>query len=123
MSTTMKIELIAQLLRSCSHDVEIFSHGEVVQNSFHLYPGFEEPERFHPEIPVYYISALPIRRLNGLWSSAQMLHLVKRRQRMRPFDLAIIYNLKRPQLACANYVTQQLRIPVILEYEDDAFVD
>ena len=40
----------------------------------------------------------------------------------RPFDLVIIFNLKWPQIGCATYAVKRLGLPVILEYEDDAFV-
>jgi glycosyltransferase involved in cell wall biosynthesis len=33
----------------------------------------------------------------------------------------MIFNMKGPQVACANYSIQQLHLPVILEYEDDHF--
>jgi len=49
-----------------------------------------------------------------------MLHLLRQRHRASPFDLVIIFNLKRPQLACTGYAVRH-GIPVILEYEDDAF--
>jgi len=39
------------------------------------------------------------------------------------FDLVIIFNLKEPQVACANYALRRLGVPVILEYEDDRFVN
>jgi glycosyltransferase involved in cell wall biosynthesis len=35
----------------------------------------------------------------------------------------LFYNFKLPQMLCANYAFRRLGIPVILEYEDDAFVD
>jgi hypothetical protein len=123
LSGTLKVELIASLLRANSHEVEVISQGEVVENGFGFYPSFCEPQRFDGTIPVYYSSALPIRRLNGFWSNFQTLRLFQTRQRAAPFDLAIIWNLKGPQVTCANYALRQLRIPVILEYEDDRFVD
>src|SRR5215467_1133599 len=123
LSNRIKIELIATLLHAKSHDVEVISQGEVVENKWKFYPSFSEPEAFHPEIPVYYASALPVRRVNGLWSDWQTLQLFKARHRAAPFDLAIIFNLKGPQVACANYAMSRLRIPVVLEYEDDRFVD
>ena len=123
LSNTVKIELIAKLLHSRSHTVEILSHGEVVEHQWKFYPSFCEPDLFHRDILVHYISALPIRRLNGLWSSIGMLRLLKERHRACPFDLVIIFNLKRPQIACANYAIRHLRLPVILEYEDDAFLN
>jgi glycosyltransferase involved in cell wall biosynthesis len=122
MSNKTKIELIATLLRSRSHDVEIFSHGEVIENRLKFYPGFAEPELFHPDIPVRYISALAVRRLNGLWASTRMVQLLKQRHREAPFDVIIIFNLKRPQIACARYAVRH-RIPVMFEYEDDIFRD
>src|SRR5215467_8406878 len=86
LSNTIKIELIASLLRESSHDVEVISQGEVVDHKLGFYPSFSEPQRFHPEIPVHYASALPIRRLNGLWSSLRTLQLFKSRHRAASFD-------------------------------------
>lgn len=122
LSNTVKIELIASLLRANSHEVEVISQGEVVDHQFKFYPAFSEPQRFDSEIPVYYSSALPIRRINGFWSSFRTLQLLKARHRVAPFDLAIIFNLKEPQVACAKFALRRLRLPVVLEYEDDRFV-
>jgi glycosyltransferase involved in cell wall biosynthesis len=123
MSNRIKIELIASLLQSKGHELELISQGEVIEPGWKLYKAFEEPERFHDQIPVWYSSALPIRRLNGFWSNARTVHEFKSRHRAHPFDLLIIFNLTGPQVACAKYAIQHLRIPVILEYEDDRFVD
>jgi hypothetical protein len=123
LSNAVKIELVASLLRANSHEVEVISQGEVVDNRLTFYPAFSEPQRFDSQIPVYYSSVLPIRRLNGLWSTQRMLQLFKARHRAAPFDLVIIFNLKEQQVTCANYALRRLRIPVILEYEDDRFVN
>jgi glycosyltransferase involved in cell wall biosynthesis len=123
MSNKVKIELIAQALHATRHSVEVISYGEVVENKCRFYPAFSEPERFHPEIPVHYASALPVRRVNGLWSWWRTLQLFKARHQASPFDLVIIFNLKPPLIACANYAMRRLRLPVILEYDDDVFVD
>ena len=123
LSNAIKIELIASLLRANSHEVEVISQGEVVDHKLAFYPSFSEPERFDSRIPVHYSSVLPIRRLNGLWSNQRMLHMFRARHRATPFDLVIIFNLKGPQVTCANYARRRLRLPVILEYEDDRFVN
>jgi glycosyltransferase involved in cell wall biosynthesis len=120
MSNRIKIELIAQLLHGSGHDVEVFSHGEVDTSDFRFYPAFEEPEPFHPRIPVHYISSLAIRRVYGLWASLRMLELLNGRHRVSPFDVIIIFNFKHAQLAAARYAVRR-RIPLLLEYEDDAF--
>ena len=120
MSNRIKIELIAQLLHANGHDVEVLSHGEVDKPELRFYRAFVEPEPFHPRIPVRYISALPIRRVYGLWARLRMLALLNGRHRASPFDAIIIFNFKPPQLACARYAIRR-RIPLILEYEDDAF--
>ena len=123
LSNAIKMELIASCLHASSHEVEVISQGEVVDLQFKFYPSFSETERFHSDIPVYYASALPIRRLNGAWSSLRTLQLFKSRHRVAPFDLVIIFNLKEPQVTCANYAIRRLGLPVILEYEDDRFVN
>lgn len=123
LSNTLKIELIASLLRANSHEVEVISQGEVVENRFTFYPSFSEPERFDSKVAVFYASAFPVRRVNGLWSSFRTLELLKARHRVAPFELIIVFNLKEPQVACANYALRRLRLPVILEYEDDRFVN
>jgi hypothetical protein len=42
--------------------------------------------------------------------------LFKARHSAAPFDLVIIYNLKGPQVVCANYAIRRLGLPVVLEY-------
>ena len=116
-----KIELIAELLHRRSHSVEILSQGEVIERECKFFPGFQEEEAFHPDIPIYYAGVFPVRFLNGFYSSSNMLRLLKARHRIAPFDLVLIYNLKPPQVACANYAMQELGVPVILEYEDNSF--
>jgi hypothetical protein len=123
LSNTIKIELIGQLLRSRSHEVDIISLGEVVEPHCRFYPAFQETELFHPEIPIYYASALPIRFLSGYWSSRSMIRFFAARHRTARYDIAIIFNMKTPHVACANYALRTLGLPVILEYEDDSFVD
>ena len=119
----LKIELVAELLHQCAHDIEILSQGEVVERRFMIYSGFCERNPYHANISAHYASALPVRFVNGLWSSQRTLALFKRRHRAAPFDLVIIYNLKLPQMICARYALRRLGLPVVLEYEDDAFVD
>lgn len=118
-----KIERIARLLRRNSHDVEILSQGEVIERRFKVYSGFTDPQPFLEEVPVYYSSALPVRFLNGLWSGLSMLRIFQARHRATPYDVVLIYNLKPSQVICANYAIRRLGLPVILEYEDSAFVD
>src|SRR5438874_4091403 len=101
-SNKIKIELIARLLQKSGHEVEIMSHGEVIEHGLWFYPGFWETELSHPEIPVYYLSSLPVRRINGFWAAWRALRFLKKRHRVRPFDLVIIFNLKRPQISCAS---------------------
>lgn len=120
---SVKMELIAGLLYDKKHEVEIISQGEVVEWHCELYPSFRDPAPFNSHVPIYYASALPIRFLNGLWSSNRTLNLFKLRHQSSPFDLVIIYNLKRPQVASADYAIRCLGLPVVFEYEDDAFVD
>lgn len=123
LANTIKIQIIAETLVGNSNEVEIISQGEVVENRFKLYPSFRESQPFNPNIPIHYASALPIRRLNALWSSMRTIQLFIARHRASPFDLVIIHNLKHPQIVCADYAIHIIKIPVILEYEDDAFVN
>ncbi len=119
----IKIELISELLQRQSHQVEILSQGEVIELDLKYYPAFSESECFHPQIAARYSSALPVRFLNGLWSSMSLLNLFKARHRACPFDVVLIYNLKPPQVACATYAIRRLGLPVVLEYEDDQFFE
>jgi len=123
MSNAVKIELIANSLLNSGNHVEIISQGEVVESKLTLYPSFSEPELFNPQIPVYYASSLPVRRLNGLWSNNATLALLKARHRAQAYDAVIVFNLKGPQLQCGKYALRQLDLPVVLEYEDDRFVN
>jgi glycosyltransferase involved in cell wall biosynthesis len=119
----VKIELIAELLQRHRHEVEILSQGEVVENSAKFYPPFSESNHFNASIPVLYASAFPVRFVNGLWSTGRLLALFKQRHQAAPFDVVIVYNLKMPQVGCARYAVKSLNLPVVLEYEDDSFVD
>ncbi len=123
LSNTVKIELVAKLMRAAGHEVEIVSLGEVVEPRLRVYPGRHENRLFDPSIPVFYSSSMPIRFLNGFWSSMWMLDHLKAQHRAKPFDLVIIFNLKRPHIACANYAIRRWGIPVVFEYEDDSFVN
>jgi glycosyltransferase involved in cell wall biosynthesis len=120
MSNRVKIELIATLLHACGHDVEVFSHGEVDAPVLRFYPAFDEPQRFHPAIPIRYISALPIRRVYGPWAQLRTQALLERHHRVSPFDALIIFNFKPPQLAAARFAARR-GLPLVLEYEDDTF--
>ena len=120
---SMKVELIAGLLKDKRHEVEIVSQGEVIELGCKWYPSIAEEEPFDLDIAIHYASALPIRYINGLWSARKTLDLLKSRHRQAPFDLVIVYNLKRPQMVSADYAIHQLGLPVIFEYEDDSFVD
>lgn len=115
-----KVELIAELLQKSSHTVEILSQGEVVEGPLKIYRAFPEKELFNRTIPIFYSTAFPMRFLNGFSSSMSTLRLFKARHRIAPYDLVIIYNLKSAQVTCANYALRHLKLPVILEYEDDA---
>ena len=123
LAARVKVEVIAELLKRNSHDVEIFSQGEVVERSLKFYPAFCEPKPFCSDIPIYYASALPVRFLNAIWSSLRTVRLFQQRHRTAPFDAVIIYNLVRAQMSCAKRASRRLGLPVILEYEDDVFVD
>ena len=119
----VKIELIAALLRRHQHDVEVLSQGAVVERGPKYYPAFSEPTPLDSRIPVHYASALPVPYVSGLWSSQATLALFRERHRASPFELVIIYNLARPQLECARFASDHLGLPVVVEYEDDAFVE
>jgi glycosyltransferase involved in cell wall biosynthesis len=119
-ASAVKIELAARLLLEKSHAIEIISQGEVVKSGCRFYPSFVETQRFHPEIPIYYLSALTIRFVTGVWEEMRALQLFKMRHKAAPFDAVIIYNTKRAQLACANYALDRLGLPVLVDYEDDA---
>jgi glycosyltransferase involved in cell wall biosynthesis len=122
LAANVKIGLVAELLRNKSHSVEVFSQGEVIDHAFKFYPGFQERELFNENIPVYYGAAFPLKFVNGVVSSNSLLQVFKARHQVAPFDMTIIYNVKPAQILCANYAIRRLRLPVILEYEDDAFV-
>src|SRR6266700_2636140 len=122
MSRQLKIELVASALHGNGASVEILSSGEVIDHEFRLYPEFSEAEPFHPRIPIHYSSALAVRWLNGAWSDSQLLRLFKTRHQVSPYDLVIIWNMKSSHVKCANYAMQRCQLPVILAYEDDAFV-
>jgi len=128
LAARVKIQLIADLLRRSSHEVDIISQGALEplvgadRFRFKFYPGFAESERFHPDIPIDYVSALSVKYLIGFWESFQTVRLLAARHRRAPYDAVILYNMQAGQVGCARYA-QRLGLPVVLEYEDDSFVD
>jgi glycosyltransferase involved in cell wall biosynthesis len=64
-----------------------------------------------------------MRFVSGLWEGLCAERVLKAKHNERRYDAIIIYSLKRAQIRCAQYAIRQLGLPVILEYEDDAFVD
>lgn len=123
LSNTIKVELIARLIKASSHQVEVISPGQIMGSHFRFYPSFNETDLFDADIPVTYASTIPLRFVNGFWSSWQTIRLFAARHRASPFDLVMIFNLHRPNIACANYAMRQHGLPIVLEYEDDSFVD
>lgn len=123
LAANVKIELVAELLQQQGHSVDVLSQGEVVERSPRYFRSFSEGQRFNQAIPVDYCSALPIRGVNGLWSTWRLKSLFLQRHRASPYDLVLVYNLKNPQVSCGLHAIFQLGLPTIVEYEDDAFVD
>jgi glycosyltransferase involved in cell wall biosynthesis len=123
LAANLKIELVAELLARRGHDVEIMSQGEVVENSTKFFPAFQEQVGGERRIPVFYASAFPVRYINGYWQGRELLSIFKSRHAEQPFDAAIIYNLKAPQVKVALHVAHTVHLPVIVEFEDDSFVD
>lgn len=129
LAARVKIQLVAELLQRSSHEVEIISQGEIEsggatnKHQFKFYPAFPGSERFHPDIPIFYASALSIRFITGFWESLQAQRLLKERHNSCPYDVVILYNLQRAQIGCAQYARRKLGLPVILQYEDDPKVN
>ncbi|OAI55807.1 hypothetical protein AYO49_01015 [Verrucomicrobiaceae bacterium SCGC AG-212-N21] len=123
LACNMKTEVVSDLLRRQGHSVEIVSPGQAGRESTtKYYRGFSEQTPGAEGSPVFYPSCIPVRFVTGWWSALRTLALFKARHRVRPFDLLIIYNLKLPQLLCAKHA-RRLGLPVVLDYEDDEFVD
>jgi glycosyltransferase involved in cell wall biosynthesis len=111
------------LLRRAGHEVEIISAGDVAKRGCQFHAGFFENKPFEKDIPVYYSSALSIRFVAGLWSSMSMLRHLRARHLACPFDVVVIFNMWRSHVYCADYAVRKLRLPVILQYEDDSFAN
>jgi glycosyltransferase involved in cell wall biosynthesis len=124
LAARVKVEVIAELLQRSGHNVEILSQGEVSKGApLKFYRAFADSEPFDPRIQVFYSSALPVRFLNGLWSGLSLLRTFQARHKISPYDAVLIYNFKVPQRMCARYAAERLGLPVVLEYEDDVFVN
>src|SRR5687767_1708798 len=122
LGATAKMRILAELLRRSSHEVEIFSQGEVIDSKVTYYPRLSEWATAAGEIPVRYASAIPLRGVNALWSTTSLRRLFKKHHRRQPYDLVLIYNLKPPQVTCADYAIRH-GLPVVMEYEDDQFLE
>jgi glycosyltransferase involved in cell wall biosynthesis len=123
LAANLKIEMVAELLERHDHRIDVLSQGEVAEEEARFFSAFREEKPFSSTVRVMYASALPVRRINGLWSAFWTLRLFKQLHRREPYDVVIVYNLKLPQIVCARHAIRRLGLPVVLEYEDDAVVD
>lgn len=122
LAQSMKIELIAKILCSTGHEIEIISQGVVLDGKGRYFSSFREPQPFHSHIPIYYSCAFDMKLLRGISANVSTLSILRMRHSETPYDLIVIYNLKDPQMRCAQYALNCLKLPVILELEDDSFV-
>jgi glycosyltransferase involved in cell wall biosynthesis len=129
LAARVKIQLMAELLTQKSHEVEVISQGQlepqVGRDRFRAryFSGFVDPDPINSTIPVHYVSTLSFRYVTGFWESIQAQRLLDERHRAKNFDLILIYNLQRAQIGCALHASRRLGLPVVLQYEDDSFVD
>ena len=127
LAARVKIQLIAELLVRNSHEVDIISQGSLEPLEpgqwwrSQIYPAIES-DAFHPGVRVQYASAISMRFLTGLWESRQCRRILRSNHRRAPYDAIILYNMQRGQIGCFQFARHH-GLPIILQYEDDAFVD
>lgn len=117
---SQKINYVIRILEAKGHEVTVFSNGVPAERNLRFYPGFHEPVGACST--VYYPFGLDVPIANtwavyfGLWA------LVAQRHRRNKFDCMIIYNMGMAEIRCGLSASKALKIPVLLEYEDDARV-
>jgi glycosyltransferase involved in cell wall biosynthesis len=115
---TQKILYVVRLLEAKGHEVAVFSNGVPAERSLHVYPAFYES--IGASSRVYYPVCLDAPAANILTAYFSLLPLFVKHHRRNKFDCMIIYNMGLVEIRCALYASTILKLPVLLEYEDNA---
>jgi glycosyltransferase involved in cell wall biosynthesis len=118
---SQKIALIADALAQRENEVIVFSHGVTGRYDFKFYGSYSEPLALNKQVSVRYSSAFNVKYINLIVSSFSLIKLLKEENEKKRFDIVLCYNLGTPEVNACMYLKKN-NIPLVLEYEDDAYV-
>lgn len=116
---TRKIGMVITALSKAGHDVTVLSHGIDANNNFRYSKSFSE--EIENNVFITYASSFGCKGLNVLFALSSLFFLFKKVHKNNKIDIVILYNLALPEVFVGIYANF-LKIPIILEYEDSAFV-
>lgn len=122
LAATQKIKTIALALYEIGNEVTLFSECYPAERTGKFYPSSQEFLDAENRIKVCYAAGFDMKYIAVLFSTITMLMNVSRSHRQMQFDCAIIYNYGVFQICYGVFARFVLKIPVFLEYEDDAAV-
>jgi len=112
-----KVERICRALGLVGVSVEVLSSGYPGNRSGKWLPAFTDS--LDQTVPIHYCQTLDIPRLGQWMSGMAMKHWVRQ---AGPWDAVLLYNLAETQLEAALFASRFFRIPLVVEYEDDATI-
>jgi glycosyltransferase involved in cell wall biosynthesis len=120
---SFKSEQIAGIFADKGHCVFVIAEGIATERTNRFYRGFASRMDVRRRIPVLYPHSLDTRWLGTLSSRFFLVAVLLRLSRRKKLDIAVIYDLSLFQIMYAAVCMYVLRVPVVIEYEDDGMVD
>lgn len=117
-----KSRLVASAMALAGHDVYCIAEAIPTDRSNKFYPSFESTIVGFPAIKVVYASGFDSKIINNLWGRFSNYFRLWREHKRKPFSAVVIYDLSILQMFYVLYAHYILRIPVIIDYEDDGLV-
>lgn len=118
-----KIQIVVRLLVQLGHEPVVISEACSAERSGRFMPRFSESIPGLPNVYSHYAHTVDVRFVNVVLSVIDVVALLFKENRKKKIDCVIVYNYSIFQVFYILMVKFFLRIPVFLEYEDDAWVN
>jgi glycosyltransferase involved in cell wall biosynthesis len=115
-----KIATVSAILARARCQVTVFSLGAVAERSCKFYGSFWGQTNASPPVPVSYQTDWDIPVIGRIWGTAALLCSLFKEMRKRRIDVVIVYNCGLPETIAGGLLASIARVPLVLEYEDDA---
>jgi glycosyltransferase involved in cell wall biosynthesis len=117
---SQKIATLAGLMADSGCKVRVFSLGAAAERSLKMYRAFQGTIPDRSDVVVSYQSEWDVPLLGRALGIFALIGAVLKSQRETPFDAVLLYNCGLPEALAAKILASISRVPLALEYEDDA---